>query len=559
MKQISKGCNNSNASYTISGNKIIFNFGENNIPVPLQVIWDYATSTLLSKEDAAINNRLPDRVTNKANITEEYDSSKIIRSLISVGVPLPCACNLAIETMKKVTQWIDEHETTSITLSTKTIRRFVSQALQELDVKHYSKADIEKWNTKYIRRYGRNNRAVEIYDIPANVYDSEIVEISYDFIRRTFLPDVLKATVPDRDYLQELAPATITSLSEDIIEFINSCDLYRIDYSLLKRMINEIATQPPHPWIVDDIRRLKIIAYDKDALKSNLKESVNYKENGRSIPYGIIIEILHHASSMVLEHYFSFLGNEDLSCFVQLKRCLEQITKPELSGRWEFILSEYVLNGIADDFSLAGISLRPYLANMEKIHDTLTESKERSSNFDSWVIKFAEESLIVSEYGNCEKVKVFLTKEWSTIDLKERNENIRTILRLLFPCNSIGEARNSNSFWMNYISCGTSSFPDWKNNVFVIVEGEGGFDFSVLNTLKKARSKSSCNNVFFITQNRHRTGLYKQIEDIFIEYELVDDYSYTVLDKQDFSHFIEHENRKAILDHIIKEEADMFS
>ena len=557
-KQHNFGFNNSNTSIEISGQNINISIGDKTVPLPLHDVWEYATSNLFSEEDSAINRKLPDRVTNKANNPEKYDSSKIIRSLISVGVPLPCACDLALATLTKVHNWIDEHKNPSDSLSTKTIRRFVSQALQELDIKKYSKADIEKWNTKYIRKYGRNNRIVEIYDIPSSIFPKEIVDISYEFIGNVFLPDVLKTTAPTKDYANELSPSAINGMSEDIIEFINNCDLYRISYELLKRMIVEIASQPPHPWIIDEKTREEIISYDKEALKNNMEKAKRYMTQGNTIPYGIIVELLHHASSMVLEHYFSFLGTDDLSSFNQLKQCLGQIIKPEQRESWEFILSDYVLKGITDDFALAGVSLRPYLDNMERIHNVINECKNRTAQFEASVLRFADDSLTVSEHGNYNKVTHFLEQDWNQLDPKERNHNIRTLLRLLFPCEKVREARNSNHFWMLYINCGTPTFPSWKNSVFVIVEGKMGFDYSVLGTLTNARVRCSCDNIFFIAQNRRSVDYVSQINQHLEQYGLANDYSFTILDKKDFACFLGQKDRLTLLDEIIKAETGMF-
>ena len=105
-KQNNFGFKNSNTSIEISGTNINISIGDKTVPLPLHDVWEYATTNLFSEEDNFINTALPNRVTNKANIPEKYDSSKIIRSLISVGVPLPCACDLALATIAKVHNWI---------------------------------------------------------------------------------------------------------------------------------------------------------------------------------------------------------------------------------------------------------------------------------------------------------------------------------------------------------------------------------------------------------------------------------------------------------------------
>lgn len=188
----------------------------------------------------------------------------------------------------------------------------------------------------------------------------------------------------------------------------------------------------------------------------------------------------------------------------------------------------------------------------------INECKNRTEQFETWVLRFANDSLAVSEHGNYNMVTHFLEQDWNLVDPKERNHNIRTLLRLLFPCKNVREARDSSHFWMLYINCGTPTFPSWKNSVFVIVEGKTGFDYSVLGTLTNARARCACDNVFFITQNRRTVDYVSQINQHFEQYGLSNDYSFTVLDKKDFACFLGQKDRLETLDEIIKEETGVF-
>ena len=97
-KQHNFGFNNSNISIEISGQNINISIGDKTVPLPLHDVWEYATSNLFSEEDSAINRKLPDRVTNKAN--------NPLVTLLSVNIfytSFPCLLyyNYILRTRKK--------------------------------------------------------------------------------------------------------------------------------------------------------------------------------------------------------------------------------------------------------------------------------------------------------------------------------------------------------------------------------------------------------------------------------------------------------------------------
>ena len=122
-----------------------------------------------------------------------------------------------------------------------------------------------------------------------------------------------------------ITKSQLSDLANEIIVFINNCDLYIIDYKILRSMVQEIITKPPHPWLINEQQRNTIIEYDRHAVESNLQQVKECKENSLEIPQAVFVELLHHTSAMMLDRYFSFCGCADLDAFTILTQYFKKL------------------------------------------------------------------------------------------------------------------------------------------------------------------------------------------------------------------------------------------
>lgn len=83
---------------------------------------------------------------------------------MKIGIPFPATVEIVEGTISEVEHWIAENKRNKAQLTAKIIRQIVSSVIQELDTSKWSRIDIENWNAKYVRRYGHNNRIIQIYD-----------------------------------------------------------------------------------------------------------------------------------------------------------------------------------------------------------------------------------------------------------------------------------------------------------------------------------------------------------------------------------------------------------
>ena len=556
-KQSNVGSNNSNVNYTVNGDVVlIYRDDMEYLRIPIHELQKEFAH--LNRNICIVSSDLRIKVLNKVNNPEKFDPNKIVRSLVTIGVSVDCAISIAEQTVEKVRDWTLSHQGEE--LKTKIIRKMVSETLQSLDSNVYSILDIERWNTKYIHKYGHNNRIVEIYSIPREINKTPVCEISFEFVRRILLPDIINTIAPKKSLSRQISTSHMGKMANEVIELLNSCDLYRIKYNLLKEMIVEIATQPPHPWIIDDDLRSDITNYDREALKDNLDQARAYKSRSEIIPYAIAVEIMHHAASLVMSHYFTFMGSDDLSVFFLLLENIERILTADDVKKWDEIASDYVFATFYDDFALAGVSPYLFCETMRKLASLYANSKTRTEEFSDLLLEYGQTSLKIDEFGNSKKIIEFIKGDWADLCNSEKNENIYTLLRLLSPCPKPKTTyRNSCCFWIRYNVFVTLQYSDLKSNVFVLVETNGGFDYNALNALQSQNTRRSCNTVFFVTNKEKKTEeIVQRASDEMQGRNLTEHYFAVILDRTDLKNILYSKNRMELIDDIIQEQEGMF-
>ncbi len=314
--------------------------------VPISDLF-YAITHNFKEEDIVINKLLPNKVLiNKTNNQEPYKTDKIIKSLLQLGIPLEATYEIAQSTINKIKSYIEEyekcHDEEPLELTTKEIRKMVSNSIQEMDVEKFSYSDIELWNNQYVRRYGHNNKRIQVYYSDRDTVD----DISYDYITNKLLKDVVYDITNSNTCFNKISSHHKQEIANEILSFINRCDLYKINYDVLKSIIKEIAIQPPHPWFINNLTKKEIIEYDTMCLKNNIEKLELAINENQVTSQSIKIEILHHASALILEKYDNFLGCYDLAAFYLLKNLLNDLLDTK---NWDLVISNTKLNSITSD------------------------------------------------------------------------------------------------------------------------------------------------------------------------------------------------------------------
>ena len=161
--QVNVGRGDKNSHIEIQNGIVIIDPNSRN-RYTISELWEVLINQFEMK-DQEINQQLPQNVLiNKTEGKEQFNSSKIISSLMKIGIPFPATVEIVEGTISEVEHWIAENKRNKAQLTAKIIRQIVSSVIQELDTSKWSRIDIENWNAKYVRRYGHNNRIIQIYD-----------------------------------------------------------------------------------------------------------------------------------------------------------------------------------------------------------------------------------------------------------------------------------------------------------------------------------------------------------------------------------------------------------
>lgn len=504
-------------------------------------------SDIFEAEDKRINELLPHQVLiNKTGQHEQYRTEKIIRSLLNLGIPLVPTYEIAHATIKKLYERLNAVPALETYLSTKDVRKIVSLSIQECSTTKYSMSDLESWSNKYARRYGHNNHNVEIYWDRSD----KVIDVSYEYIANEFLDDIIHEITHGNGIKSEISTSYRRDMATEILDFINHCDLYRIRYSLLKDMIIEIATQPPHPWMIYDSIRSDILKYDYDALDNNIS-TINQaiETNGEiSIPQSAELEILHHASALILGMHNYFFGCYDLTAFYQLKEVIRTLQD---SVSWNDAIKRSKISGLLADISFSGIEINRLVDLIDRLAINLRKKRLDSIEFACDVKLFGNYAVRIYELGNRSKIEEVLNSDWGKYNAEEVFVAVKPLLYSIFPYHKYNLTYEKNHFWISYSFVNLPSFEsgDFKPNFFVIYADTPDEDITFLELLTKNSTKKSCNTILLITNDtKISTPLTRRINE-YIDTNIVDShYQLVCLTRDDLKSLYESKDKVLWLD-----------
>lgn len=548
--QEQKNIGNSNTNSINSNNKCTFiiNFNGTTETMNLFEILNIVSKSF-DEEDKIINCSLPNKVlVNKTGHHESYKTSKIITSLLQLGIPLEATYEIAQSTANRIKQHISSNNNAQESITTKDIRKLVTMSIQEMDMEKFSYTNIESWSNQYIRRYGHNNKRVQVY-----YSDNEnIDDISFDYINNKLAKELVSEITKGKLDYDKLTSRYKNDIASEILHFVNRCDLYKINYDILKEIIKEIATQPPHPWFINQDTLEEITKYDEECLNTNLKKLEHFEE---FIPQSVKIETLHHAAALILEKYNFFLGCYDLSAFYLLKDLLYNIVDPE---KWDLSISYSKLSNLLSDLAFAHIDVMLLCDTVNKINDFIKNHNINNEDFDQLLLSFGKLSLQLYKLGYKEEVELFLNSCWEDYSLDEAIKNLKLIFYSLFPIKSWNLTSLSNLFWLNYKAIKLDSYLNIKNQILVVYNNGKLSNFDFLKKLKEAKTLNVCNTIIVIgNDDISSTETLNTINKFLINNNLSQNYIAFLIKQKDLCEIFESTNKIECFNNIISKQLYM--
>ncbi len=243
----------------------------------------------------------------------EYSTEKIFTSLKELGVPTDIAIKIPLHIIDLLKDVLDTYDNKHI-VTTADIRAAVVIALEGLSLTGRFTGDTTStWAAAYIRRYGNPDcEFVKVLDHGTSR------DLDYKFITTELLPHILSRTLglprcpetePEILLSQVFSTNRLRTMSTEIVRLVNTLGLYSIRYKTLLLLVQDLALEPPQPWLVTPETQKKVVEYNIIRMHTyhQIIGSTSASRNFALLGYAHQ-EFFRHAGTTILALYGTFLG-----------------------------------------------------------------------------------------------------------------------------------------------------------------------------------------------------------------------------------------------------------
>jgi len=332
----------------------------------------------------------------------DYSSRKLFESLMHIGMPL----EVAIEIPKNIIPMLEEEKEKEPKrdLTTADIRLSVARCIDRFSLienkeKGFDKEDVYRWSAAYIRRYGNpKSQFIKVIDC------EEEKELNYDYIQKKIIPHLLRRimgldakTRPEKEFQKVFTKETQGRISREILCFSNKLEIYQIRYKTLINILEDVALNPPHPWIVNKETISSVIDYNIERAEKHLKEIKSQKNKDIEIIYDLsTVDCIMHLCAAILANYGAFLGVGTKYGFLELRRILD--LKSKNPAFWSYCK----IKEIDKDLEKIGWCIESFSERLEKIKhcSDIKDPKKRCEELKKSAFELAEITTAFFEKNN---------------------------------------------------------------------------------------------------------------------------------------------------------------
>jgi hypothetical protein len=300
-------------------NKRTWNWGRGNVTADRDVIFQmFMTnpSDVFKKFFESADQRFKAEIASSGQIFRisgpvDYSSEALVSSLMQLGLPLDVAVQVPMH-MIDILKDIADEKTPEEPLSTADIRGAVVRCLELLqDNGRFATETVEIWRAAYIRRYGNpDNQFVKVVDRGVER------DLNFEYITSDILPHLLcrifglpREKNPVDLYAGLFTNSRLGEMAKEIIQVVNTLNLYNISYKTLLLLVQDIVLEPPHPWMVSERTIDRALRYNTERMQAHLlKIRSPEQSSSQSIVTHAYQEFFRHASAAILSRYGAFLG-----------------------------------------------------------------------------------------------------------------------------------------------------------------------------------------------------------------------------------------------------------
>lgn len=292
---------------------------------------------LFEKLDEAVQIEFGDLHSQTQKADTEFSSRKLFSSLSMIDIPPEVALYIVLQLPEALRKSISDDR-----FDTGDIRLAVSHVISEMPILAFGdvskviasgkkKKDITKlkekdpvalndiwerkktdWAKRYCRRFGDPNQPIKIIYL-----DGSDKPLNYKFLKKVLVPKLLDRLL-DADFRNAnnklVTAGAINEMAEHLLKEFRRLGLYSLRFKTALLLAEELAIQPPHPWLVTPETRSSTILYDMERAEAHLNKLKSSVGDLDPDDWHRITEMVHHSCSAILGIYSGFMGHRYLHC-----------------------------------------------------------------------------------------------------------------------------------------------------------------------------------------------------------------------------------------------------
>lgn len=327
---------------------------------------------------------------------EDFNSWKIIHSLVEIGVGYTKALEITYEVIEKITS--DEFNSINSILSSEELRDTVYETII-----HYpaslteSEYEISCWASRYARKYSRNKEIMVI-----DKYKRE-EKLNYFYIKNTLLKNAIDSVTQNSIFYEKIFRNELSRMAENVLDFLKNMGIFEIREEALLELVKEYITQKPHPWLINGNRE-EIIAYHKEQGVRH----INDLRDGKNQTKITQMEAAYHTCAALLAQYDDYIGCTEISPINILAKTINNISNKIQDGKFIFPMQKYQIIQMKKDLESHEINfvdlkrvinvLYKNIVNSQKI--SRQDTKEALIELWGMLLKLEKTSKETQQVGN---------------------------------------------------------------------------------------------------------------------------------------------------------------
>lgn len=302
---------------------------------------------------------------NKYSGYEEFDSWKIMHSLVEIQIPYNIAIYLTNDVINKITD--KKFKTNDTTLSCAELRNVIYDSILNCSVKEYC-SEIEKscWASRYARKYNRNEEILVINE------NGNIDRLNYHYIKDALIKEVLDSLTYNSIFYEKLSNREIEDMAKAILVRLKNLDIFQIKKEILISLIKEFITRYPHPWVVYKNRE-EIINYHISQAQKHINRIKSKKLKDNSIQQ---IEATYHICASIISQYDNYIGCKELSPLRILHKSLTCMNNEEYCATHKLPMQLFQVVQLKKDIISCGKSFEIFVKHIETLYNDIVEKQK---------------------------------------------------------------------------------------------------------------------------------------------------------------------------------------